>query len=69
MVVRLLPWTSNVDATADTDTLTYTLGGADAASFRVLQDNAATVDVDEDGQIDGGHRDLSWTLRPSPHTW
>ena len=33
------------------DTLTYTLGGADAASFRVLQDDADTTEVDEDGQI------------------
>ena len=33
------------------DTLGYRLGGADAASFEILQDDPGTTDVNEDGQI------------------
>ena len=36
----------------DSDTLSYTLGGADAGSFDIMQaDDAATDNVDEEGQI------------------
>ena len=34
--------------------MTYTLEGADAASFTVRQDNPGTVEVDEGGQIEVG---------------
>ena len=40
-----------VTAEDEGDTLTYTLGGTDAASFRVMQDDADSMDVDEGGQI------------------
>ena len=44
---------SPIEATdANGDMVTYTLGGADAAMFRVRQDNPATTDVNEGGQIE-----------------
>ena len=39
---------------ADDDTPVYTLSGADAAMFRVRQDNPNTTDVNEGGQIEVG---------------
>ena len=39
------------------DSLTYTLGGADAALFKVDQDDIGTPDGDEGGQNQGGNRD------------
>ena len=35
----------------DTDTLEYTLGGADKDLFTIVQDDSTTMEVDEEGQI------------------
>ena len=43
-----------VDPNSATDTLTYTLGGPDAALFRVRQDDPTTDNADEGGQLEVG---------------
>ena len=42
------------DLSVPADTLTYTLGGPDASLFRVRQDDPATADTNEGGQIEVG---------------
>ena len=41
----------------DSDTLIYTLSGADAGLFTIRADDAGTADVDEEGQIQVKNRD------------